>query len=366
MLHWDQLEVRDLSGFRIYRRVVGQSRFTPIAFTTPATNSFRDDGVNYGLLHIYRITAVAADFESALSDSAMITPGPTFSWVADVSTGDLVQLSHDGIHEISRSNAFDWPWRLKIDAPRGAVWVIDRFGGDFGRINMSGKRFITDKRIYGPAGLAIDHADGSVWVADTLTFGLMKFDSTGALIRSNETYKKLAALAVHPATAELWALDRATARVLIFSRLGELLRVSNVVLQRPFDLAIDARTGKVWIADGNRVLRLNAQGETETLATPPLRRIYRIAADAATGGCWLIDYSTAIRNSSVIKLQTNGEIVFTIPGFDIPERLVVNPFDGSCLVADYGNGRIVRLSADGRELSSYDRLNAPIDVDTAQ
>ncbi|MCG3119442.1 MAG: Virginiamycin B lyase [bacterium] len=365
MLQWDRLEVRDLQGFRIHRRVMGQSRFSPIALTAPTANSFREFGVNYGLQHVYRITAVAAAFESSFSDSAMITPGPTFSWVADVSAGDLVQLSHDGSHEISRSTVFGRPLRLKVDARRGSVWVIDRFGGDFGRLNMSGKRFNTDKRIYGPAGLAIDHADGSVWVADTLTFGLMKFDSTGTLIHANESFKKLAAFAVHPATSELWALDRATTSVLIFSRLGELRRISNVALQRPFDLAIDARTGKVWIADGNRILRLDERGEAETLVTPPLRRAYRVAADEATGGCWLIDYSTAIRNSNVIKIQANGAIAFTISGFDIPERLAVNPFDGSCLVADYGNGRIVRLSADGRDLSSYDRLAAPVDVDTA-
>jgi DNA-binding beta-propeller fold protein YncE len=186
------------------------------------------------------------------------------------------------------------------------------------------------------------------------------------LIRALENYKKLAALAVHPATSELWALDRATLRILIFSRTGELRRTLPVVLQRPYDIDIDNRSGKVWIADANRVLRLTAQGAPEALALPALRLVYRVTADAASGGCWLIDYSTAIRESNVMKLRPNGETLFISQGYDIPERLAVNPFDGSCLVADYGNGRIVRISADGNGISSYDRVFAPIDIDTAQ
>jgi sugar lactone lactonase YvrE len=365
-LRWDRLDIRDLSGFRIYRRVEGQARFFPIALASPGANSFRDLGVALGLLHAYRISAVAADFESPLSDSTTIMPGPTFSWVADASSGELIKLTHDGVHEILRTGAFGRPFRLQIDAPRGYVWVIDRFGGLFARVEMNGRFTTSRTRILGPADLAIDSADGSVWVADSLTNGLMKFDSDGVLIRSFENYKKISALAVHPATAELWALDRASLRVLIFSRAGELRAATPAILQRPSDIDIDGRTGKVWIADGNRVLRLNAQGQPEQLAAAQFRFVYRIAADEISGGCWLIDYSTAIRGSDVIKLNSAGEALLTSKGFDIPENLAVNPFDGSCLVADFGNGRVVRLSADGRGLSFYNRVFSPVDVDTAQ
>ncbi|MDZ7360660.1 MAG: hypothetical protein ONB46_08030 [candidate division KSB1 bacterium] len=365
-LHWDRLDLRDLSGFRIYRRVEGQARFSPIALTAPRANSFRDLGVNFGLLHTYRISAVATDFESPLSDSTTITPGPTFSWVADANSGELIKLTHDGVHEILRAGAFGRPFRLQIDAPRGYVWLLDRFGGLLARVHMNGRFTTSRTRISGPADLAIDSADGSVWVADSLTNGLMKFDSDGVLLKSFENYKKIAALAVHPATAELWALDRASLRVLIFSRTGELRAATAAILQRPSDIDIDSRSGKVWIADGNRLLRLNAQGQPEQLATPVFRFVYRVAADEISGGCWLIDFSTAIRGSEVIKLNSAGGALFTSKGFDLPENLAVNPFDGSCLVADSGNGRVVRISVNGRDLSFYNRVFSPVDVDTAQ
>jgi len=365
-LRWNQLTLNDLSGFRIYRRRAGESRFSPIALTPAPANSLQDLRVTFGLLHAYRISALAADFESPFSDSVSITPGPTFSWVADAGTGDLVALSHDGQHEILRTAAFGQPQRLQIDAKRRQVWVLDRFGGEFGRVTLNGQRTLNSKRIFGASDLAVDKTDGSVWVADSLTNGLMKFDSIGVLTESLENYKKLVALAVHPQTSELWALDRATLRVLIFSRAGELRRTLPVPLQRPTDIDIDERTGKVWIADGQRILRLNANGENEQLPAATLRLAYRLDADEISSGCWLIDYSTAIRGSDVIKLSATGETLFTSKGFDLPERLAANPYDGSCLVADFGNGRIVRLTAGGRVESIYDRVFSPIDVDTAQ
>lgn len=364
-LRWDRLALRDLSGFRIYRRREGETRFFAIALAPPA-GSFRDLGVTFGLPHAYRISAVAESFESPLSDSVRITPGPTFSWVADASTNDLIALSHDGQHETLRAAAFGQPQRLRIDAKRRQVWVIDRFGGEFGRVTLNGQRTLNTKRILGAWDLAVDKTDGSIWVADSLTNGLLKFDSTGALGKTLESYKQLVALAVHPQTAELWALDRATLRVRIFSRAGELRRTLPVALQRPLDIDIDGRTGKVWIADGRRVLRLNANGDEEQLPPAAYRLAYRVAADEISGGCWVIDFSTAIRGSDVVKLSAAGEILFTGKGFDLPERVAANPYDGSCLVADYGNGRLVRLSASGRVEGTYDRIFSPLDVDTAQ
>jgi hypothetical protein len=365
-LQWDELDLRDLNGFRIYRQVEGQAGFSFLAQTPPEANSYHHPGATFGLAHAYRISAVAADFESLLSDGVTITPGPTFSWLADERTGDLIQLTHDGLHEILRVRTFGIPIRLQIDAARGYVWVLNRFGGEFLRLDRNKQLTAGNQRLDGPADLAVDQVDGCVWVADSLSNGLMKFDSAGALIKTFEAYKKIAALAVHPLTADLWALDRASQRVLILSRAGDLRRVAPVDLRRPADIAIDARTNKVWIADGDRVLKLNAQGDPEQIAAPALRFAYRIAADEASGGCWVIDYSLGLQSSDVIKLKPTGEALFTSKGFDIPENLAVNPFDGACLIADRGNRRLVRLAADGRQLGTYERVSSPVAVDTAQ
>jgi sugar lactone lactonase YvrE len=366
LLRWDRLEVHDLSGFQIYRRLQGETRFSPIAQTPPGIYSYRDVPAKFDTTRSYRISALAPNFESPLSDAVMITPGPTFSWVVDGRTGYLIKLTHDGMHEILRSDDFFNPFRLQIDAQRGYVWVLEEFyGGRLGGLDMNGRNARRFESINGPADLALDKSDGSVWVADTLTNGLMKFASDGMRVMKNEAYKKIVALAVHPETHEVWALSRDSLHVLIFSQTGALRRRANVSLQRPQDIDIDNRTGKVWIADGTRVIRLDADGNLEALSSPPFRFAYRLSADEVSGGCWLIDYSTSFLDSRIIKLAPDGTLSFpAILGFDIPKSLAANPHDGSCLVADYGNDRLVRVSADGQSFDAYNRISFPVEIDT--
>jgi DNA-binding beta-propeller fold protein YncE len=365
MLQWDRLELNDLSGFQIYRQLQGESRFSPVAQALSGIFSYLDVPAKFDTTRSYRISALAPNFESPLTDAVTITPGPTFSWVADGRTGDLVKLTHDGMHEILRSGAFFSPFRMQIDAQRGYVWVLEEyFGSALGRLDMNGRNARRFDQIDGPADLAVDKTDGSVWVADTLTNGLMKFNSDGTRAMRKETYKKIVALAVHPQTHEVWALSRDSLRVFIFTQTGVLRRRANVSLQRPRDIDIDSRTGKVWIADGTRVIRFDADGNLEALSSPAFRLVYRLSADEVSGGCWLIDYSTAVGDSRIVKLAPDGAPRFSATGFDIPESLAANPHDGSCLVADFGNSRLVRISADGQSREAYNRIAFPLEVDT--
>lgn len=366
-LRWDRLDLRDLSGFRIYRQLQGEPGFSPIAQMPPEIQSYREVRAKFDTAHSYSISALAPNFESLPSDAVTITPGPTFSWVADGRNGNLVKLTHDGMHEILRSSFFFNPFRLQIDTPRGNVWVLERyFGSDLSRLDMNGRLVKRIEGINGPADLALDQADGSIWVADTLTNGLLKFNSDGELVKRNEAYKKIVALAVHPVTHEVWALNRDNRRVLIFTGAGDRRGEANVNLQRPTDIDIDARTGNVWIADGTRVIRLDAEGNPEALATQSFRFVSRLAADEISRGCWLIDYATSVRDSRIVKLAPDGALSFpALTGFDIPESLAANPYDGSCLVADLGNNRLVRISADGKNLSVYNRIFSPVEVETS-
>ncbi len=365
MLRWDRLDLRDLGGFQIYRQLQGETRFSPIAQTPPGVFFYHDVPAKFDTTRSYRLAALAPNFESPLTDAVTITPGPTFSWVADGRSGDVIKLTHDGRHEILRSGVFFSPFRLQIDAPRGYVWVLeDFFGSELGRLDINGRNARRFDRIDGPADLAVDKADGSVWVADTLTNGLMKFNSDGTRAMKNEAYKKIVALAVHPQTREVWALSRDSLRVFIFSQTGALRRRANVSLQRPRDIDIDDRTGKVWIADGTRVIRLDAQGNPEALPSQAFRFVYRLSSDEVTGGCWVIDYSTGVGDSRIVKLAPDGALRFSTTGFDIPKSLAANPHDGSCLVADFGNNRLVRISANGQSSEAYSRISFPVEVDT--
>jgi DNA-binding beta-propeller fold protein YncE len=363
-LKWDRLDLRDLKGFRIYRKLEGESRFSRLADSPAERFSFHDLGVNYGIQHAYRIAALAKSFESLPSDSVSITPGPTFTWVADASAGILIKLTHDGMHEIRRMGAFYYPFRIDIDEKRGQIWVLDKFVGTLRRLEMNGRFSDRFAELPGASDLAVDSVDASVWVADSLQ-GLIKFTSEGAPIDTIASFKKIAALAVHPPNAEIWALDRGSKRVLILSRTGELKNVAAVILQQPSDLDIHLQSGNVWVADGTRVLLLDSAGVEKNRFARDFRFISRLAVDQRSGSCWVIDYSRVFRESRVFKLNPNEEIIRIQEQFDIPQGLAVNPFDASCLIADTGTGRLIRISENGRLMGFYAGLDSPFDVDIA-
>jgi hypothetical protein len=77
-LRWNSIDLPDLSGFRIYRQLQGETGFSSIAETSASINSFHDIGVHFDIVHNYRVSILAPYFESPLSDAVTITPGPTF------------------------------------------------------------------------------------------------------------------------------------------------------------------------------------------------------------------------------------------------------------------------------------------------
>jgi ribosomal protein S1 len=55
----------------------------------------------------------------------------------------------------------------------------------------------------------------------------------------------------------------------------------------------------------------------------------------------------------------SGESVFRKRGFEAPRNLVIDPFDGSGVIADTYNVRLVKLSSKGKELGVWETDSAP-------
>jgi hypothetical protein len=66
-----------------------------------------------------------------------------------------------------------------------------------------------------------------------------------------------------------------------------------------------------------------------------------------TDECWAIDWNIESNNTKIVKISNTGTKLFEISGFTGPQSLDVDPYDGSCLVADTGNFRVVKISSEG-------------------
>ncbi|MEK7726997.1 MAG: hypothetical protein AAB354_01225 [candidate division KSB1 bacterium] len=365
-LSWNSVPLRDLSGYHVYRRLAHESGMYLLGQVSSLTTTFRDQSDQFGVPHMYQITARIGNMETLPSEEVTVTPGPTVAWVADSDSRAVIKLTHDGLNEILRSRAFISPYRLRVDGKRGTIWVVDEFSGDFGAINEKGELLGKFDLFFEVVGLALDASDGSVWVGDNGEHVLARFDNEGSRQTRIDSLPKLGALAFHASLEELWALTSKGDQLL---RVGKALQLTRVNLPPTFtgpvvDMAIAENTGEAWIATRNRVVRINKEGSVVFTAPEEFRFASRVALDQASGACWVIDDSGEFRaNSSVFKLNAQGQVQFKIDGFERPQGLAINPFDGSCYALDTVRGRLVKITADGLTQNGYTGFLTPFDIE---
>jgi len=365
-LRWNPLPLVDLTGFRVYRKLEGESDFSPIATVASDQHHYEDFSDRFDMEHSYRLTARAGRFESPPSDIVSITPGPTIAWVADYGERAIIKLTHDGKHELMRSRAFFNPLRLRVDTERNSVWVLDGFDGELGRLDLHGQVIGTYDRFLGAVGLDLDLSDGSLWVVDSLGRGLVVFDSLGTQLASLATLPKMAAMVFNPFSGELWTLSVPPVSLFRIVRQGSDLRVRESkleLLDRPSDMAIHHSTGIAWAALQNRLIRIMANGRTVQAVDHEFRHSTQVAIDQTTGCCWAVDYSPNMRDSRIVKFDSLGNLLFEARGFSRPQGLAANPFSGSCLVADTGAHRLVVISKTGTTEPAFTRVYAPYDIE---
>ncbi len=365
---WQPMALRDLTGYTVYRKLAGEPDFSPLAEISARSNHYEDRSHRFGILHQYRVVVKVGAEVSPPSDEVAITPGPTIAWLADVNDGTLVKLTHDGRHELLRTFAFPAPERVKIDARRGNVWVLDEFTGRLGRVNFSG----ADKQIFDdfvqPVDLVLDGEDGSIWVADSLERSLRRYDAGGVLAAQNDSLPKLAAFALNPFYHEMWAISADGLELLRLSKQAALVQrvpLPVAVGDDPIDLEVHAATGSAWLSLRRRVVLLNAEGRFLQASTYAFRKALRLAVDQNSGECWVIDETLQYRQSRVLKLDLQGAVAYQFEGLDRPQSLAVNPFDSSCYVTDSLRGRVVRISKEGELQTVFAGLITPVDIDIA-
>lgn len=372
-VRWDALRLRDLSGYRLYRKRATDSDFLRIADLGPRQNRFLDTAASYGVAHSYRLTARVNDFESPPSATATVTPGPTLTWVADFDDRSIVKLSHDGQHVITRTLLFLPAFRITVDPQRGSVWALltDRpslTSGELARFDLNGNPLGRFGDFAGIVDFALDASDGSIWVADSLGEGLLRFDHEGRQIAQRKNVPQLAALAYNKFTNELWALTALNGRLLRIASQPVVdtlsITTQNLISGKPRAIDFDQNTGAAWIALGDSVICVDREGNNRFKANASFRFASRVAVDQLTGACWVIDESlNFFRDSRVLKFGAAGEMLFEVNGFDRPQALSVSSFDSSCYIADTLRGRTVIISKTGAVLPGYNDLISPFDIE---
>jgi DNA-binding beta-propeller fold protein YncE len=360
-LAWQPLALRNLAGYRIYRRTNADSLFALIDSVPSNQQRFREFGLTFGVHYVYRLAAFSGTTESNPSDTVGITVGPAYTWVADPSSGAVVKFTHDGRRRLSTTRNFQRPFRLQANPKTGQLWVLDSVIQELRRVEANGARSLISVALQRPVDVAIDSVENSVWAADGNT-GIYKFDGNGATL-IQIPLPGVVAIAFNYASGELWALNGTQRKLWRVARYGFTFVEVPVVINSPKSISIHAASGEVWIADSTRVLVVHANGQVDTTTGHVFSYARRVAVNQNSGEAWVIDWSPVFAQSKVVKFTNRGERLFTLTMFSAPSALSVNAFDGSCFITEPQLSRITHVSGTGQIINQLRSLSTPTDVD---
>lgn len=359
VLRWRNPGAIDLAGYRVQRRLAGQTDYATLVELLPATaTSFGDFGLLNGVRHEYRLAYVFAEGVAPVAAEDFATPGPLRPWITDVGAGELLELTADGRHVLAVDRGFVSPAHLAVDGATGDVWVGDSYTGDVTVLNTSGQRRVITSLLR-PAGLAIDPLDHSLWVCDE------HFDEVAHFLPSGEAAAppRIGPLelpldvAVDPVANLVWVCENGDPSLRAFRRNG--VAVFDVAVPRPSRVAVDSLTHDAWTTSFERGLavRVNSAGfPTDTVTG--LRGPIGVAVDSRRGAIWIAD---ALANQ-VVVVDRGARIVRRIGGLAQAREIALDLATGNAWVVTPGDGRVVVLSPEGVEIDSQAGFESPYDI----
>jgi DNA-binding beta-propeller fold protein YncE len=264
------------------------------------------------------------------------------------------------------------PASLTLDGERGRLWFVEQYDYTIICIDtVSGKELLrledvvhpqptvtTD--IYSsteaetPPGLAVVRSDGNLWVADIYAHQVALLDENGSEIRRTSDFHEPYAVAVAP-DGSAWIVG-GISDVFHLSPDGEVLHKRKKGLREPRDVAVDAGSKLVWIAEygKSQVIAVDYDGNLRRKVAVELP--WSIAVDPENGNVW-----AASAYDKVYKISPGGDVELTVDRFETPADVAVTPGLG-VWVADRGDDRVALLSADGERLLNIDGVRKPVSL----
>jgi sugar lactone lactonase YvrE len=344
-LYWDKIGLKDLTSYGVYRRGDGETRPVLLRHISADSNRIHDKGLPYDSPVTYWITSVAGDYESPLSDSVSITPGPRTYWVVDYYVSSLTRLSYDAVHTIF-TNYYDiWPIDVDLDTLNGSAWLVFPMGYLL-EVTLSGENIRWIQGLDEPDGITVDAQREVMWIRMSDRTELHRFNLEADMLDQLTDFQEIADLALNPVSGEIWVADMEGGRLSRYTWEGLQNLTVDSDLTAPVALAYDPDLSQVWVGDGSLLKRVDEQGGVVTI-TELEHPVKVLAADPVRSVCWALLESESDYQNVLIRVDAAGNVLSRTDGFLFACGLAVNPDNGECLVADTWNGRVVRLNSGG-------------------
>lgn len=358
---WDAVPLSCIKDYTLYRRNPQDKRFRRIGFVPASETQYTDLNRSYGVEYQYAVTAQTdAGYHTPLSDSLAILPGPYTFWMCDYYDGSIQRLTYDGRHRVRFIRESIWPTAAAADTGRGQVWVADWVTGYLYRVSEQGGIDLWVSGLDNPAIVACDPVRPEIWVVDADRTRLIRLDGEGQTVGMHEGFGSITGLCWSGQPDHFWVADQAGKRIQLIERSGNVWTTHFLSHDSPPVMDCYHREGWILAADSLHVIRIGTSGAVDSLFTLDLT-CYDLSVDQETGGCWMI-LNGPSGADEVIYLDADGQRVVRTDGYDSALAVAAVSGGKGCLVADTGNGRMVRLKPDGKILGELTGLVSPWDV----
>ena len=355
-LNWPDIGLNSVKAVSIYRSIDSTAN-RKIATVPILKRSFVDSNTIYNTAYQYTYSIVADGYESPPSEPQTITPGPSFFWVSFGSIGEIFELTFDIQHTYKRISTNGFPAEIALAAKGKGLWIADRYLGQIYRISNSGKQLYELQGFGRITSIAFDTSASVLWVADSRNKRVVNVDTLGYGKFAVTGFEYPSRLAVNQKNGACWIVDSKQNVVVRSNRLGTKIKsIEN--LAAPKWVSFPGADGSVWVADSSRIVSVSDGGKL-LKEIPGFKYAYRVSVDYKRGALFVLDQSYGWIGTELKKLDYSGLQEFSLRGFGFPKSMVVDSFDGSCIVADNYNYCVVKVSSEGKIVSKKQCQSSP-------
>jgi len=337
-LAWNIPHQPNYSSIEIYRKIETDDDFSLLAAVSNSVSNYKDIVNELDIRYSYYLVLIGNGAQSNPTQTKSIVPGPGSIWMLDDYLWEILKLSYDlsstslrkvGVwkpenlvfaNEIERGlityplfnyfEIFDLttgdilygnqsiikPFDAVYDASLDRFWLIDSLGSLY-IVDSSANEQFAGKFFEKP--VQIDILDDLLIVLDKELNGIHIFDTSPRLINfigqnnDEESFSNLKLFRVDQINKNIYILDKQKNNNSLYKYNLEKDHISKIYqdsLIRTFD--INKQNESIWIVIANKL------------------------------------------NSDLLQLSSTGERLVSIPGFNIPRDVKINPNNGNVIVAD--------------------------------
>jgi hypothetical protein len=368
-LSWIGPNLIDYSGFNIYRKQDGVDQFFIRIAELPAKiRTYKDTTVEYGNKYIYFIKIASGNSESRPSDEKSVRPGPGFNWILDETAFTILKTSYDLSYIFLAYDTYPGrPTDMAVSNSLQTGVILYTRSGVVETIDFSGRRRNIYEGIRHPYAIAYDPNGALFWIADSSGILYTLNSQTDGIRVINSSLSKPISINIAATQNIISVVDAGSKEIVQFNRSGNIINTISLIngkpLEGPYRYVIDEQNDRSWLVDGNLnidYIYTKSLDDEDYFLADSVINAGDIEINQSNALAWYISFSRD--RSTVLQLSAEGTRQLELSYFFNPVDLQVNPHDGSLLVVDSWNGRVLHYDSSNNLIGEIRNLSFPVKV----